>query len=242
MPSLLITATDTAAGKTVLAAAMAKAWRTAGLDTGVMKPFASGCRRAADGTLVSDDALLLRAASQSSDPMALIAPQCFEAPLAPVAAAPMERREIDIGAADAALAELQRRHEWLVVEGLGGALAPITSEVSVADWAARRSLPALVVARTDLGTLNHTRLTLEALASRGVRVLGVVLNRLHGGAPTLAEQTNPGILARLIDVPIWGPVDFEESIRDGDPPDLIAANLPPLPFADEIRARLVQRS
>ena len=98
MPSLLITATDTGVGKTILAASLARAWRGAGFDVGVMKPFASGCTRDAEGHLVARDAEILRAASQSDDPEDLIAPVLFEAPLARCASVQVVRQGGLVGA------------------------------------------------------------------------------------------------------------------------------------------------
>ncbi len=221
MPSLLITGTDTDVGKTIIAAALARAWRNAGHDIGVMKPIACGA--------LADTHLLL-AASGASDPENLVTPLFFRDPLAANVAARREGREIDLASANRALTELQRRHTHLIIEGFGGALAPVTDEIAFADWVTTHRLPALVVARTDLGTLNHTLLTLEALAARDIPLVGVVLNRCHGGPVGLAEQTNPDTLARITDVPLWGPVEFVEGVS--------ADCLPPLPFAEEIRARL----
>jgi dethiobiotin synthetase len=238
MPSLLITATDTGVGKTIVSAALAKAWRGAGLEVGVMKPFASGCTRDAEGHLVARDAEILRAAARSEDPEDLIAPVLFEAPLAPSAAARIEGRDVGLNPAALPLAELRARHEWLIVEGIGGALVPLTDHILFADWAAVAGLPTLVVARTDLGTLSHTLLTLEALVGRGVRIVGVVLNRCHGGDQDFAERTNPETLARTTDVPIWGPVPFHERLGDDIPVEEVISNLPVLDFEGTIRGRL----
>jgi dethiobiotin synthetase len=233
VPALFVTATDTAVGKTIVASALAEAWRGSGRRVGVMKPLACG------GDF---DTRLLMAASQSQDPIELVTPLQFSAPLAPNVAAPREGRTVELSLADAALEKLRRAHNLLIVEGLGGALAPLTDDVAAIDWAAKHGLPALVVARTDLGTLNHTLLTLEALAARNVPVLGVVLNRSHGGEVGLAEETNPETLRRLIRVPLWGPVPFVSEIVETDPIEDVAKRLPLIPFAAEILAALTQKS
>jgi dethiobiotin synthetase len=67
-------------------------------------------------------------------------------------------------------ARLRARHDFLVVEGAGGLLVPIRAHFSMADLAHRMELPLLVVARAALGTINHTRLTLDAARRRGLRV------------------------------------------------------------------------
>jgi dethiobiotin synthetase len=110
--------------------------------------------------------------------------------------------------------------------------------VAAADWAAAAKIPALVVARTDLGTINHTRMTLEVLAARQIPVIGIILNRVHGGEIGLAERTNPGTLRRLLPFPVWGPVPFVEGVSDDLPPADVVGRLPALPFAEEIAAAL----
>lgn len=240
MPSLLITGTDTGVGKTVVAAALARDWRAAGCRVGVMKPFATGCERTETGELISRDTLLLLAAAQVQDPAALAGPVALEAPLAPVAVGALEARPVDLAAADAALAELQRRHETLLIEGIGGALVPLTDQECLADWAARHRLPTLVVAHSGLGTINHTLLTIEALGMRRIPVVGVILNRLRSGPPDLAEQTNPATLRSRLGVPLWGPVQHVDALDDDLPVEAFVERLPPLPFAGEILERLRQ--
>jgi len=76
-----------------------------------------------------------------------------------------------------------------VVEGAGGLLVPIAAELSMADLALRFALPLLVVARAALGTINHTRLTLDAARARGLAVAGVVISH-SGGALGAADRAN----------------------------------------------------
>ena len=77
---------------------------------------------------------------------------------------------------------------------------PLTPNVSLADIVEDAVLPALVVARPSLGTLNHTALTVEALRRRDVDVVGVVINRFPD-APNVAERTNPDEIERINGVP-----------------------------------------
>jgi dethiobiotin synthetase len=116
----------------------------------------------------------------------------------------------------------------IVVEGVGGALVEVVVGVTVADLAARWSLPALVVAGNRLGVLSHTLLTVEALRSRGVRVAGVVLNTLHDGEPSTSEATNAAELGRTLplDVPLIGTMPFVPGDGAGDPFALAVAVQP----------------
>jgi dethiobiotin synthetase len=141
-----------------------------------MKPIETGV-----GAEGPEDARALLAAAQSGDALELVCPQRFALAAAPTVAAAAEGRRVDLDAVRAAFKELAARHAYLVVEGAGGLLAPAAEGASIADLAAELGLPLLVVARTRLGTINHTRLTLEAAAARGLALAGVVVS--HGAAP-----------------------------------------------------------
>lgn len=184
MKSLFVTGTDTGVGKTVVATGLVRALRARGIDVGVMKPVETGVD--ARGPL---DARALRTAGGDLDPLDLVCPLRFAMPAAPTVAAAAEAREIDLRQIEAGYAELARRHAMMVVEGAGGLLVPVDAHHDMADLALRLGLAALVCARASLGTINHTRLTLEALERRGVECAGVVIS--HGsGAISQADEAN----------------------------------------------------
>lgn len=163
---VIVTGTDTDVGKTVFAAGLAQALRAA-----YWKPVQSGL----DGE--TDSQMVARLA-----PDALVLPEAYRltAPCSPHEAARIDGVEIE----DAAL-DLPATERVLVIEGAGGVLVPYRDDLLAADLFARWGLPAVVVARTKLGTINHTLLTLEALRARGVAVAGVVF---IGKAEPVAEQ------------------------------------------------------
>lgn len=208
--TLFVTATDTGAGKTFVTTLLALKMRQMGRDCVAFKPFASGCERVG-GALVSEDAEFLRVWLDLKESAAQICPIRLEEPLAPLIAArraglstrawPSQARE--------ALAQLQSRHEWVIVEGVGGLLAPIWEKGAgfgsnldlIQEW----KTPAVVVARRTLGTINHTLLTLRAPAT----FAGVVFNDAAPVAPDdVAARTNPPFIAGIAGVPIWGKVPF----------------------------------
>jgi dethiobiotin synthetase len=178
---LFVTGTDTGVGKTVVSCALARALRAGGFDVGVMKPCETGVTAA--GPL---DALALRAAAGADDPLEDVCPLAFALPAAPAVAARAEARTVDLGIVRKAAARLRACHDVLLVEGAGGALVPLAPGVAMADLALELALPVLVVARGALGTINHTLLTLEALASRGIALAGVVLS--HGASALSAPD------------------------------------------------------
>ena len=205
-PSLcgvFVTATDTGVGKTEVACALVRAWRARGADVGVMKPAQSGVT---PGEL--SDAARLRAAAGDEDPLDLVCPYTFEAPLAPALAARLSGVEISLDRLLATARALARRHRALVVEGAGGLLVPLAARATVADLAVALALPVLVVGRAGLGTVNHTALTCEALRARGLEVAGVVLNRpLPGGDPS--EPHNAAEIERLTGVRVLAALPHE---------------------------------
>lgn len=197
---LFVTGTDTGVGKTLVACALA-AWACArGLDVGVMKPIATGGRRRGR-RWVSDDAQRLAACASARDPWPLINPICFREPLAPWTAARRMGAALRLAPAVDAFRALAARHDAVIVEGIGGLLVPLNARQRVADLAEQMALPILLVTRPDLGTLNHTLLSLAELRRRGLHCIGVVVNharpRPRDRWARLAQQTNPEVLARF---------------------------------------------
>jgi len=208
---IFVTGTDTGVGKTLVSVALIAAFRKSGLKVGVMKPIETGVGN--EGPL---DAIALRDAAGSTDPLTTICPQQFALPAAPNAAASAENRKVDLAAIEAAYETLAKGRDLIVVEGAGGLLVPIQAEWTMAELARRLDLPLLVVARASLGTINHTALTLEVAASKALPVLGVVIS--HAGGPiSSADASNLQALKnflgnRLIgEIPPLGPAESPPS-------------------------------
>jgi dethiobiotin synthetase len=220
---VFITGTDTGVGKTAVACGFAAWCHRQGIDVGVMKPIATGGRwRIVDGRrrLVSDDAVRLAAAADANDPWSLINPVCYKEPLAPWTAARRTGRPVNVRVVAAAFRTLARQHAFVVVEGIGGLLVPLTARLTVVDLIHRLGLPVIIVARPGLGTLNHTLLSLQCAKAAGLSVIGVVLNA-HAPPPRdplarLAEATNPDVLARVGRVPILGQLPFDSRVAARD--------------------------
>lgn len=198
---VFVTGTDTDCGKTIIAGGIARALVRKGMNVGVMKPIATSgdpCREPGVRTKwISEDAYHLRQAAVTSDSLDLINPYCFKAALAPWPAARHEKKSIDVSRVMNAYRELSRRHDYMVVEGVGGVMVPILKDFFVRDLIRRMRLAAIVVAHPHLGTLNHTLMTVNALKEKGIALAGVVINRWEG--KTRAERSNPHVLQRILD-------------------------------------------
>src|SRR5206468_4450951 len=169
---VFVTGTDTGVGKTVVTATIATALKGRGVDAGIMKPIATG---SADGHALSDPDWLL-SVTETRDAPDLVAPYRFRLAASPLVAAAHANVAIDLTRITQALRTLSVRHDCVLVEGIGGVLVPLTTDFFVADLIKRLDLPVLLVARSGLGSINHTLLTLDCLRSRGVPVLGLVFN------------------------------------------------------------------
>lgn len=199
---IFITGTDTGVGKTLVAAGLAMALRERGIKVGVMKPIATGCY-GADNRLVSQDAVFLMEAAENDVPP-LICPSRFRNPLAPNVASTIEKKEISLKQIFAAYEEMQRRYDYVIVEGIGGLMVPLVKDYFVANMIRDFQLPIVVVSRASLGTINHTLLTLDAALIRGFDIRGILFNRIPVANFSLAEITNPKIIHELTNIPILG--------------------------------------
>jgi dethiobiotin synthetase len=141
-----------------------------------------------------------------------VTPIRLEEPLAPPVAArrdpAWQSRSLRLGDYQDAVRAWAGRCDWLLVEGVGGLLCPITETETLADLAVWWGEPVVIVARLGLGTLNHTLLTIEAAQTRGLDVVGVVVNRSDPAPLSVADETNPAEMRRLLPCPVWGPIDF----------------------------------
>jgi dethiobiotin synthetase len=201
VPAIFITGTDTGVGKTVVAAVLARLLKLHGVRVTVMKPVTSGCLVDAHGTHSEDAELLAWAAGVPVEHD--LAPYRLLAPIAPSVAASREGIRIDFGDIQQAFERLSARAEFVIVEGAGGLMVPLSGGLLVADLVNRLKIPLLVVARPDLGTINHTVLTCFAARQLGIDLRGVILNN-HPDPPDLASEYVPHLIGSLSGAPLLG--------------------------------------
>lgn len=217
--SFFIAGTDTEIGKTFTTALLLRSARLAGLTALGMKPVAAGV----DANGRNDDVEAILAASSFQPPREDVNPFLYRAPVSPHIAARDEGRPVDLATIAAAYRRLAAQADLVLVEGVGGFLAPLSDTQDGADLARALGLPVILVVGLRLGCLNHALLTAEAIAARGLPLAGWIGNhvdpamarqednvrylrdRLHnafglpclGLAPHLAEPAGPAREARL---------------------------------------------
>lgn len=186
---IIVTGTDTDVGKTVFAAALVGM-----LDAHYWKPVQAGLDGGTDSTEIArlsglSAARILRETYRLS-----------------TACSPHQAAAIDGVTIDPARLALPRVEGPLVIEGAGGVLVPLTRTMTAADLFARWACPAVLVARTSLGTINHSLLSIEALRARGVPILGVVfVGEANAESETIIAEL--GTVKRLGRLPRIDPLD-----------------------------------
>lgn len=176
--TIFVTGTGTEVGKTFVSALLLRL-ATERFNVGYQKWVSTG------GDLPEDWRLCRETAAMALDMAALEqeVPFRFRYPASPHLAAEREGREVDPQVIISCYHELAAAHELLIVEGVGGLLVPLRRDLLLVDLLAQLAPPTLLVAKSGLGTINHTLLSLEALRSRGIPVLGVVFSDGAGDVP-----------------------------------------------------------
>ncbi|NCC94088.1 MAG: dethiobiotin synthase [Opitutae bacterium] len=201
MSILFITGSDTDVGKTVASLLALRVLAPHGAI--YLKPVQTGCTDPAHGS----DAAFLAAHLPGGLPQGMTPAQatgvCRPAPKAPLfAGAPVAPSELlDFVASHAG------RHPITVVEGAGGILVPVTPTWTMLDFARDLGATVLVVGRANLGTINHTVLTLRTVADAGLTCLGAVLMNPHNAASAEERAENSQAIEQLSNQRVWGVID-----------------------------------
>lgn len=222
MSALFVTATGTEIGKTFVTAALARHLIGQGRAVRALKPVVSGFDDATRPE--SDPAMLLQALGRKPTDAALaeIAPWRFAAPLSPDMAARREGRAIDFAAlVGHCRREIAAAPGPLLIEGVGGAMVPLTDRETVLDWMAALRIPVLLVAGSYLGTISHTLTTLSVLRGAGLDIRAVVLSETPGSTVPLEETRET--VGRFAGVPVLTLRRSEAGADPGTMADIAAA-------------------
>lgn len=170
-PAFFVTGTDTGAGKTFASTVLLHALRRQGLRAVGMKPVASGSEETPEG-LRNEDALALQVASDPRPDYALVNPWALREPTAPEIAARLDGVTVTLPPIREAFEALKANADVVLVEGVGGFLAPIRDDFDQCELPRALGLPVLLVVGLKLGCINHARMTVEAIMARGFPLLG----------------------------------------------------------------------
>jgi dethiobiotin synthetase len=186
-PAVYITGTDTGVGKSVVAASLLAALNARGVPAAGMKPVASGCTNTAHG-LRNDDAQLLIAHSAGAPAYAQVNPYAFADPIAPHLAAADAGVEIRLDTIAAQFAALSTFTQSIIVEGVGGWMAPLSATLMQADLARALNLPVILIVGLRLGCINHALLSARAITADGCELLGWIGNMIDPDMLRVADN------------------------------------------------------
>jgi len=206
---LFITGTDTGVGKTFVASLIARELAAAGVKVGVYKPVASGCPQGPDG-LIAEDAVALWEAAGKPGTLEQVCPQRFATPLAPHLAARAEGQAVDTRLLRSGFRYWRDNYEFVIVEGAGGLMSPLSDDEYVADLAFDLKLPLVVVAANKIGVINQTLQTLIVAETfrGGLPIAGVILNSPQAVADDPSIATNATELAARCIPPVLANIGF----------------------------------
>nr|MBV6628973.1 dethiobiotin synthase [Oceanococcus sp. HetDA_MAG_MS8] len=186
MPIVFVGGTDTEIGKTYTSLRLIHALRETGASVAGYKPVAAGCEQSADGWR-NEDALKLLAASSPGLSYAQVNPIALPDAIAPHLAADNCGLRIDPDGMAAGAHALAQEYDWVIVEGAGGLLVPLTDKLTFLDWVAGQGWPCVLVVGMRLGCINHALLSAQALQKAGLPWAWIA-NRLPPLQPWVEEN------------------------------------------------------
>lgn len=173
-PVYFISGIDTGIGKTYTTGYLAKLWNEQGKKTITQKLIQTG------NTDISEDIEQHRKMMQMGwfpeDETKLTMPEIFSYPASPHLATKIDGREIDFQKIADATQQLANKYDVVLLEGAGGLMVPLTTELLTIDYLAEKKFPVILVSSGRLGSINHTLLSLEALKSRGLELYALAYN------------------------------------------------------------------
>jgi len=193
--AIFVTGTGTDVGKTFLAAALIRHWRTNGRAVAACKPVVSGFELASAAS--SDPGVLLAALGRPLADIEQISPWRFAAPLSPDLAAAREHRTLDFDALVTFSRGAVDKAQHVLIEGVGGVMVPLDDRHTVLDWMSALRLPVLLVAGSYLGTISHTLTALRVLVQRNLEIAAVAVS--ESAMPGASLEETVATIARFAD-------------------------------------------
>ena len=219
MKPLFVTSTDTDIGKTYVCAGLAHTLKKLDVDVGIMKPFACGIKQKIGFS--SNDLTILANAAMVDDAEDIINPFFFPIPTSPYTAAKNLGVKIDINHVMKCFRKLNKIHDIILVEGIGGIMTPILKDYAIINLIKDLNANTIIVTSSKIGTVNHTILTCNICKSMKIPVKGLIINNFDStGYPIselerdLSTLTNLPVLCSLPHLTKFNLTDFSEMIEN----------------------------
>jgi len=198
MKPLFITATDTDIGKTYVCAGLAHSLKKLDIDVGIMKPFACGVKQKTGFS--SNDLTILSKAAMVNDAEELLNPFFFPIPASPYTAAKNLGVKIDINYLMKCFRKLDKIHDVMLVEGIGGIMTPILKDYAIIDLIKDLEANTIIVTSSKIGTINHTIMTCNMCKNMKIPVKGLIINNFDSTGYSVSDLERD--LNALTDLPV----------------------------------------
>ncbi|MCH7967544.1 MAG: dethiobiotin synthase [Thaumarchaeota archaeon] len=209
MKSIFITGTDTDVGKTYITAGLAVTFRKMEIDVGVMKPFAAG--KAEKKGYKSKDIVIISKAAKACDPEKLVNPQFFKISASPYTAWKTLKTKPKVSTILSSFKKLTKLHDMILVEGIGGIMTPILKDYYVTNLIKAMKIPAVIVTRSKIGTVNHTIMTCKMCEKYKIPVKGIIINNFDDGYPVKELKRD---LENLTGIKVLGSIPFIKDLSE----------------------------
>ncbi len=203
MKGMFVTGTDTGVGKTIITGLIGRYLSDKGYNVITQKWIQTGCRDTMGPDVRLHLKIMHRSENGLSEYLRHISPYVFKVPSSPHLASLIENKIIKPERIIKSFKLLSRNFDFVIVEGIGGALVPFNKKRLVIDIVRDLDLAVLVVAQNKLGAINHSLLTIEALEKRKIKILGIIFNNLKGESSRIIED-NPVIIKALAKQRVFG--------------------------------------
>ncbi len=206
-----VTGTDTGVGKTRVSCGLLQAAARQGYRTAGYKPVASGSAMTPDG-LRNSDALALQRHSNINVSYHEVNPVTLKEATSPHIASNAQGRVIKLDELSQGLRKLEKRSDWIVIEGAGGWYTPLSMEHTFADWVQLEKLPVILVVAIKLGCINHALMTARIILQQGLPLVGWIANNSKSAMSRYTEYI--ATLNALLPAPLLGCVPYLPYLND----------------------------
>ncbi len=214
---IFVTGTDTGVGKTVVTAGIVRWLRNRGIDAVPMKPVQTGGEPSGGRFVAPDLEFCLSASRIQPDchELQLMSPYVYVPACSPHLAGRMAQCYAELSKIKDCAEKLLQNHQALIVEGAGGVMVPLNESFTMLDLMKMLAYPVVLVSRFGLGTINHTLMSIQALRTFEIKLIGVVFNHTEQPQPEnqLIEEDNPRTITQFSKVRALGKIRYLDNLN-----------------------------
>ncbi len=211
MNGLFICGTDTGVGKTIVTGLLAQLMQKRGSNVVTQKWVQTGSTDFPEDLLFHLK-MLGKKKEDVKDVLRLMNPYCLKFPASPHLAAKVEKKTLDVKKIVDSFKNLSEMYDNVIVEGIGGALVPLNDRYYTIDIVSTLRMPVVIVVGNKLGAINHTMLTIEALASRNIKIEGLIFNNLYKDENPKVLKDNIEKIEALSELRVFGEIPYSKDV------------------------------